>query len=75
MSDVDEGNTNLLLDALELNLHVLAQLQVQSAQRLVQKQHLGAVHQGAGDGHPLLLTAGELVGVVSCPLRQAHLGQ
>ena len=31
--------------------------------------------QCAGDGHPLLLTAGELVGIVSRPLRQAHLGQ
>ena len=28
-------------------------------QRLVQQQHLGAVHQCPGDGHPLLLAAGE----------------
>ena len=44
---------------LQLQLHVLAQLQVQSAQGLVQQQHLGPVHQGPGDGHPLLLAAGE----------------
>ena len=33
--------------------------QVQGAQGLVQQQHLGPVHQGPGDGHPLLLAAGE----------------
>ena len=59
MGNVDEGNAHGLLDALQFILHILAQPQVQSTQRLVQKQYLGAVHQGAGDGHTLLLTAGE----------------
>ena len=63
MGDVDEGDAHLLLDALELDLHILAQLQVQGAQGLVQQQHLGPVHQGPGDGHPLLLSAGEGVGL------------
>ena len=31
--------------------------------------------QRAGNGHALLLAAGELVRVVVCPLREAHLGQ
>ena len=61
MGDIDEGDAHLLLDALELDLHVLAELQVEGAQGLVQKQHLGPVHKGPGDGHPLLLAAGELV--------------
>ena len=43
----------------QLHLHVLAQLQVQGAQGLVQQQDLGAGHQGPGDGHPLLLAAGQ----------------
>ena len=37
----------------------LRSLQIQRAQRLVEQQHLGPVDQGAGDGHALLLAAGE----------------
>ena len=40
-------------------MHILAQLQVQSAQGFVQQQDLGPVHQGPGNGHPLLLAAGQ----------------
>ena len=58
---VDEGDAQLLLHALQLHLHLLAELQVESAQGLVEEQHLGLVHESPGDGHPLLLTAGELV--------------
>ena len=61
VGDIDEGDAHLLLDALELDLHVLAELQVEGAQGLVQKQYLGPVDKGPGDGHPLLLAAGELV--------------
>ena len=60
VGDVDKGDAQGLLDALQFILHVLAQLQVQSAQGLVQQQDLGPVYQGPGDGHPLLLSAGEL---------------
>ncbi len=60
VGDVDKGDAHGLLDALQLVLHILAQLQVQGAQGLVQQQDLGPVHQGPGDGHPLLLPAGEL---------------
>ena len=59
--DEAKSDAHLLLDPLELDLHVLAQLQIQGAQRLVQQQHLGLVHQGPCDGHPLLLAAGERV--------------
>ena len=59
MGDIDKGDTHLLLDLLEFDLHVLAELEVQRAQRLVQKKDLRPVHDGPGDGHPLLLAAGE----------------
>ena len=59
MGDVDEGNAHLLLDTLQLDLHILPQLQVQGCQRLVQQQDLGLIYQSTGDGHTLLLTAGE----------------
>jgi hypothetical protein len=38
--DVDEGQPDLLLDLLELDLHRLAQLQVERAERLVEQQDL-----------------------------------
>ena len=59
MGHIDKGDLHGLLDALEFVLHILAQLQVQGAQGLVQQQDLGPVHQGPGDGHPLLLAAGQ----------------
>ena len=75
MGDVDEGDTHLLLDALELDLHILAQLEIQGAQRLVQQQHLGPVDDGPGDGHPLLLPAGEGVHRPLAVAGQVHQGQ
>ena len=57
---VDEGDAELLLQALELDLHFLAQLEVERAQRLVEQQHLGAVDQRARQRDPLALAAGQL---------------
>ena len=42
---------------------------------LVAQKHLGIGGQGAGDGHALLLTAGELRRVGARLVRQAHQGQ
>ena len=56
-----KSDAELLLDALELVLHVLAQAEVERAERLVEQQYLGPVHERAGDGDALLLAAGELV--------------
>jgi hypothetical protein len=39
--DVDEGEADVLLDPLQLDLHLLAQLQVERAERLVEEQHAG----------------------------------
>ena len=41
MRDVHEGDADLLLDALELELQLAAQAQVQRAERLVEQQRLG----------------------------------
>ena len=63
MSDIDEGDAELLLKALELDLHLLAQLEIQSAERLVQQQYAGIVDQRACNGHALFLTAGKRFGL------------
>ena len=48
---------------------------VERAGRLVGEQHLGVVHQRAGDGDALLLAAGELGRPVFHPLGESHAGQ
>ena len=50
----------------------LAGIVVQGAGWLVAQQQLGILGQGPGDGHPLLLTAGELCREVAHPVRQPH---
>ena len=49
---------------LSCELQLLAQLQVQSTERLVEQQHLGAQDQRAGERDALLLSAGELARTV-----------
>ncbi len=56
---VYKSNPHGLLNAFEFVLHVFPQSQIQRTQGLVQKQHLGSVDQGAGNGDPLLLPAGQ----------------
>ena len=57
---VDEGDPHLALNSLQLDLHRLAQLQVEGAERLVEEERAGVVHQRPRQRHPLLLAAGEL---------------
>ena len=65
MGHINKGDPHLLLDTLQLVLHILAQPKIQRAQRLVQQQYLGTVHQCPGNGHTLLLSAGKLVDAAS----------
>jgi hypothetical protein len=50
------------LDALQLDPHVLAQVGVERRERLVEQQHVGLDHDGAGERDALLLAAGQLAG-------------
>ena len=60
VGDEDEGDPDLALDPLELELHLLAQLEVERAERLVEQQHLRLVDDRARQRDPLALAAGEL---------------
>ena len=51
------------MEPLELVAHLQAELGVQVGQGFVHEQHRGLRGQGAGDGHPLLLAAGQLGGI------------
>ena len=50
-------------------------VRVEVAGRLVGQQDAGAVDQGPGDGHPLLLSAGKLAGMGVQPPAPPHLHQ
>ena len=62
MRHEDQGDAEPLLQLLQLELHLLAQLAVERAQRLVAQQHARLDHERAGERHALLLAARELAG-------------
>ena len=61
VGDIDEGDVHFALQALEFELHLLAQFQVQRAERFVQQQDPRRIDQAARNGHALLLAARKLV--------------
>ena len=66
----DENDRHMIDPAgfLQQTEDVTAGVVVQSAGGLVAKQQFGALGQRTGNGHPLLLSAGELGGNVACSL-------
>ena len=60
VGDEDEGDAELLLQRLQLLLHLFSELEVERAERLVEQQHLGSVHERARERHALALAAGKL---------------
>src|SRR2546428_7879203 len=62
VSDVQERDAlaQLALDRIQLELHLLAKLEIQRSQRLVQQQHTRAIDQGARERYALALAAREL---------------
>jgi hypothetical protein len=63
VGDVDRGEPEAGVQALDLRSHLEPELRVQIAQRFIEEQDPWLDHQGAGDGHPLLLAARELGGI------------
>ena len=72
VGDDDGGQVVLPGDGLDAVLNGLLDNPVQGGQGLVQQEDPGLHHQGAGQGHPLLLTAGELVDALVQVLPQAQ---
>ena len=63
---------HLLLERAQLLLHLLAQLEVERPERLVEQQHARAVDERAGERHALALAAGELARPAVLVAAQAH---
>ena len=59
--DEDEGDPEVRLERLQLDLQILAQARVERAERLVEQQHARHEDERAGERDPLLLAAGELL--------------
>ena len=58
--DVQERRAELFVQRLELELHLLAELEVDRTERLIEQQDGGVEDEGAGQGDALALSAGEL---------------
>ena len=71
MGDVDERDPDLVLDPLELELHLLAQLEVERAERLVEQEHPRVTDDRARERDPLLLAAGQLARLAGLPPGEA----
>ena len=63
MGDEDGGHARALLYAANLLAHFQAQAGVEVGKGLVEQKQAGVLHQRPGDGHALLLAAGELGGM------------
>ena len=57
---VHESDPDLLLDALQLDLHLLPELQIERSERLVEQQDPGLVDDRTRERDPLPLASGEL---------------
>src|SRR5471032_722831 len=70
--DVQEGHAEVLLERLQKYLHLLAQLQVERTERLVEEQHLRAVDHRARERDALALPARELHRLAVAVTLEAH---
>src|SRR5216684_5188320 len=63
VGDVDSGEMERIMQATNLEAHLLAQIGVEIGQRLVEQEHARLDHHGAGERDALLLAARELGGI------------
>ena len=68
--DVDEGDADLALDPLQLELHLLAELEVERPERFVEQEHARVIDECPGERDPLLLAARELCRLALLDLRE-----
>src|SRR5262245_15619552 len=69
---VHERDADLALDRLQLDLHLLAELEIERAERLVEEEHLRAVHDRARERDALPLATRELAGLAIPVAPEAH---
>ena len=57
VGDKNEGDAEFCLQIFQFDLHVLAELGVESGEGFVEEEDLGAADEGTGEGHALALSA------------------
>ena len=62
MGDEQEGDAGLALEGFEFEAHLLAQFGIEGGEGLIEQEHIGLEHEGAGEGDALAFAAGELGG-------------
>ena len=67
-----EGDADVALDALQLELHLAAQLEVERRERLVEQQRARVVHERARERDALALAAGELARLALGEVAEPH---
>ena len=75
VGDVDHGGSEALVQALDLDAHVDAQLGVEIGERLVEKQEMRPLHERPRERDALLLAARELLRVGLALFQQADLAE
>ncbi len=71
MGDEHSGNGQVAQQLIELAAQALAQLRIKGSQGLVEQQYPRLWGQGAGQGNPLALAAGQLVNGAAAMILQA----
>ncbi len=69
---VDRGGAQLPVEFADLRAHADAQLCVQVGQRFVHEEDFLVLDDGAAQGHPLALAAGEVLGLTQPVFLQAE---
>jgi hypothetical protein len=64
--------SDIELNPLQLELQLLAELEVERAERLVEQEHLGLQHERTGQRDALLLSAAELSGLGPLAAGETH---
>src|SRR4029434_5630680 len=72
VGDEEHGDAEAALEELHLHPHLLAQLRVEIAERLVEEEEIGLVHEGAAEGEALHLAAAQESAGPSLHAAQAH---
>src|SRR6185503_13473683 len=72
VGDVNRRHVQRALQTIEFGTKCGPQLRVEARKRFVEKKHAWPTHEGPRERHPLLLAAGELVGVPSGQLLNAN---
>ena len=67
-----KGDTERLVHLLQLHLHILAHLQVERSQRLIEQKHLRLIYDGTSDGNTLLLTSRERIYIAVLVVGHRH---